>query len=359
METGQPVRFEDAVKGKQDVATDTIRDPMLLRGPNESGLCRAVYNFATVVDDLDFQITHVVRAIEHLSNTPTQILMYRAMGAAEPTFAHIPLVNFNGQKMSKRNLPPLSAEEIAKLKACGWTDEEIKGRDDLNIATVAFYREIGYLPEALINYLCRLGWSMDGESEFIPLETLLKNFSLERVTDAPGNYDGKKLFWLQGEYMKLVPTAEKVERCVPFLKRAKLIGESLDDATRAVLTKIVEASGDRIKLFSDVLAFASPILKDAIDTDTKAVEKAFKDPTARGLLAEFAEVLKACEPFDAATTDKAMHDFVAAKGVKVNAIQLPTRVAITGSGVGFGLFDTMAILGKVRVLKRIADRLAC
>lgn len=357
VEPGQWVRFTDAVKGKQDVGTDTIRDPMLLRGPNESGLCRAVYNFATVVDDIDFAITHVVRAIEHLSNTPTQILMYQALGATVPTFAHIPLVNYNSTKMSKRNLPGLTAEEVAKLKACGWTDDEIKGRDDLNIATVAYYREIGYLPESLINYLCRLGWSMDGESEFIPLDTLLKNFSLERVTDAPGNYDGKKLFWLQGEYMKLVPTAEKVERCVPFLKKAKLIGDTLDDATRAVLTKIVEASGDRIKLFSDVLAYATPILKDQIEYDPKTLEKAFKDPAAKPLLDEFADVLKACEPFDGPTIDKAMHEFVAAKGLKLNAIQLPLRVAITGVGVGFGISDTLAVLGKARSLSRIESTL--
>lgn len=360
VETGQAVKFNDAVKGKQDVGTDTIRDPMLLRGPDANGLCRAVYNFATVVDDTDFDITHVVRAIEHLSNTPTQILMYRALGAEPPTFAHIPLVNYNSAKMSKRNLPALSAEEIGKLKACGWTDEEIKGRDDLNIATVAYYREIGYLPEALINYLCRLGWSMDGESEFIPLDVLLKNFSLERVTDAPGNYDGKKLFWLQGEYMKRVPTAEKVDRCIPFLKRAKLIGETLDDATRAKLTQIVDASGDRIKLFSDIIAFASPILNAEIEYSPEALKKAFQDPKnpqAKELLGEFAEVLKTCEPFDAASTDKALHDFLAANGVKPNAVVQPVRVAVTGTTVGFGLFETLAILGRDIVMRRIAGAL--
>ena len=357
VEPGQAVKFTDAVKGKQDVSTDTIRDPMLLRGPDANGLCRAVYNFATVVDDSAFGITHVVRAIEHLSNTPTQILMYRALGAEPPTFGHIPLVNYNSNKMSKRNLPPLSAEEIGKLKACGWTEEEIKGRDDLNIATVAYYREIGYLPEALINYLCRLGWSMDGESEFIPLPKLIENFSLERVTDAPGNYDGKKLFWLQGEYMKLVPTAEKVERCVPFLQRAKLIGGTLDDATRTLLTKIVDASADRIKLFSDIIAFAAPILKPEIEYSPDAMKKAFadpKNPQAKELLSEFADVLKTCEPWDAATTDKALHDFLALKGVKPNAVVQPVRVAVTGTTVGFGLFDTLAILGKETSLKRIA-----
>ena len=229
-----------------------------------------------------------------------------------------------------------------------------------NIATVAYYREIGYLPEALINYLCRLGWSMDGESEFIPLDKLIANFSLERVTDAPGNYDAKKLFWLQGEYMKLVPTAEKLERCLPFLRRAKLIGETCDDATRAKLTRVIDAAGDRIKLFSDVLAFAAPILKDEIEYDGFAMQKAFadaKNPNARVLLREFAEVLRGCDPFDAVTTDKALHDFATVKEVKPNAVVTPVRVAVTGSSVGFGLFDTLAILGKAVSLQRIESTL--
>jgi nondiscriminating glutamyl-tRNA synthetase len=366
VELGKNVKFEDAVVGKQEVSTDTIRDPMLLRGPNENGLCRAVYNFATVVDDIDFGITHVVRAIEHLSNTPTQWLMYEALGSTPPAttliprFGHVPQVYYNGEKMSKRKTPKLGADEIAKFKACGWTDEEIAGRDDLNIIAVAYYKEIGYLPEALINYLCRLGWSMDGESEFIPLPTLIENFSLERVTHAPGGYDAKKLFWLQGEYMKRLSTAEKLERCTPFLKKAKLIGDTMDDHTRTVLTKVIDAAADRIKLFSDVLAFARPVLNTEVEYDAKAMDKAFKDaknPQAKELVREFAGALAGCDPFDAATTDKAAHDFLAAKGIKLGALQLPLRVAVTGTGVGFGLFDTLAVLGKETVLKRIAGTL--
>lgn len=360
VELGKKVTFTDAVKGKHEVLTDTIRDPMLLRGPDEKGLCRAVYNFATVVDDIDFGITHVVRAIEHLENTPTQILMYEALGAGLPTFGHVPQVYYNGEKMAKRKTPKLTADEIAKFKACGWTDEEIAGRDDLNIIAVAYYKEIGYLPESLINYLCRLGWSLDAETEFMTLDTLKSNFSLERVTDAPGGYDAKKLFWIQGEHMKQLSTAQKLEGSVPFLKKAKLIGDTLDDHTRAVLTKVIDAAADRIKLFSDVLAFARPVLKSEIEYDPKAVDKAFKDaknPQAKELVKEFAEVLKGCDPFDAATTDKAAHDFLAAKGIKLGALQLPLRVAVTGTGVGFGLFDTLAVLGKETVLKRIAGTL--
>jgi glutamyl-tRNA synthetase len=144
------------------------------------------------------------------------------------------------------------------------------------------------------------------------------------------------------------------------LKKAKLIGDSLDDHTRAVLTQVIDAAADRIKLFSDVLAFARPVLKSEIEYDPKAVEKAFQDaknPQAKELVREFAGVLAGCDPFDAATTDKAAHEFLATKGIKLGALQLPLRVAVTGTGVGFGLFDTLAVLGKETVLKRIAGTL--
>jgi glutamyl-tRNA synthetase len=128
-----------------------------------------------------------------------------------------------------------------------------------------------------------------------------------------------------------------------------------------LLTQIIEAAGDRIKLFSDVLAFATPILKTDLELDPKALAKAFEDPKnpqARELLQEFAEVLQGCEPFDGPTTDKALHDFVLAKGVKPNLVVQPVRVAVTGTLVGFGLFDTLEILGRERCLNRIAATLA-
>ncbi len=357
VEPGKMVKFDDHVRGHVEVATDTIRDPALLRAVDAKGDCRALYSFATVVDEIDFAITHVVRAEEHLANTPSQVLIYEALGATVPQFGHVPLIYRNGKKISKRDLPPLSEEEIAKLKACGWTDEEIQGRDDLNLATVAYYRELGYLPEALINYMGRLGWSLDGESEYIPLDVMIANFSLDRVTKAPGNFDMKKLYWLQGEHMKLVPTAEKIAKCMPFLRKANLIEETITDTVRDTLTKIIDAAGDRIKLFSDILAFATPILKPTVVYDPKAVDKALNKPGARERLAEFAEVLKDLTPFDVASTDKALHEFVAAKGIKSGEMVHPVRVAITGSMVGFGLFDTMAILGKEATLSRIAEAL--
>ncbi len=352
---GRAVVFKDHVRGEVKVETATIRDPALLRAPDAAGVCRALYSFATVVDEVAFGITHVVRAEEHLTNTPPQILIYEALGAAVPEFAHIPLVNYNGKKMAKRDLPPLSAQETAALKACGWTDEELKGRDDLNIATVAYYRELGYLPEAVINYLVRLGWSLDATSEFIPLDTILKNFDLDRITKAAANFDTKKLYWLQGEYMKLVPIADKVERCLPYLRRAGLVGETTPDAVRARLTQVAEAAGDRIKLFSDMVQFAGPLLRTDPAYDPAAVEKALK-PNA-DLLRAYRDALAAADPFDAVTTAAALQA-VAPEKDKHKALVAATRVAVTGVTVGFGLYETLAILGKPEALRRVELALA-
>ncbi len=358
---GHTVTFHDHVRGRVDVKTDTIRDPALLRAPGPDGVCRALYSFATVVDEIDFGITHVIRAEEHLTNTPVQILInqalvYEAMGSKPPEFAHIPLVYYCGKKMAKRDLPPLSATEIAGLKACGWTDDEIKGRDDLNIATVAYYRELGYLPAALVNYLGRLGWSLDAESEFIPLDVMLKNFSLERITKAPGNFDPKKLYWLQGEYMKLVPTAEKVERCLPYLRKAGLVSGEPDDVTRATLTQVADAAGDRIKLFSDMVQFAGPLLRPDPVYDPVAVEKSLKPGLE--LLRGYRDRLAAAEPFDPTTLEAALKEQVTTAGVKPNVLVAAVRVAITGVTVGFGLYETMVILGRDEVLRRIDGAIA-
>lgn len=348
---GQKVVFDDHVRGRVEVATDTIRDPALLRAPNAAGVTGALYSFATVVDEIDFGITHVVRAEEHLSNTPTQVLFYQALGAKPPEFAHVPLINLNGKKMSKRDLPKLSEQEIGKLRACGWTDAELTGRDDLNLATVAYYRELGYLPEALINYLIRLGWSLDATTEFIPLDVAVQNFSLDRITKAAANFDPKKLYWLQGEYMNRVSTAGKIDGALPYLRRAGLVGDTLDDATRQRLERIVEAAGDRIKLFSDLVQFAGPLLKATPDYDPAAVQKAL--PPAADLLRAYQGRLRAEKLFEPAVLEQSLHEVATAAGVKANGLIAATRVAVIGTTVGFGLYETLAILGREECLRRI------
>ncbi|MBP3959089.1 glutamate--tRNA ligase [Gemmata sp. G18] len=371
--TGEKVVFDDHVRSDRkddgekknallvplEFSTDTLRDVTLLREPDASGVPRAVYPFATVVDEIDFGITHVIRAEEHLTNTPPQILIYKAMGANVPEFAHLPLVNSinpvtkKSEKMSKRNQPPLSEYEIAALKACGWSDDEIKGRDDLNLSTLAYYRALGYLPAAVMNYLVRLGWSLDAESEFIPLDVVLKNFSLDRVTKAPGNFDAKKLMWLQGEYMKLLSPVEKLERALPHLRRARLVSDSVDPAARALLLKIAETAADRIKLLSDFVFYAAPLLKDVPEYNPKAVADKLAKPGVADRLRGFADELRALEPFDAPTILASFMGFATKLGVKPKDLDGPVRVAVTGETTGFSLPETLALLGRDKVLARI------
>jgi glutamyl-tRNA synthetase len=348
--TGRTVVIEDVIRGRVEVQCDTISDPVILRADG-----RPLYNFAVVVDDVAMKITHVVRAAEHLSNTPVQVLVYEALGYPMPTFAHVPVVNepASKKKLSKRDMKKfVTAEVRAKLRAVGYTDEQIDSRDDLNPATVAFYRELGYLPAAIVNYLARLGWSLDDKAEKISLADLIANFSLERVSSAPASFDPDKLYWLAGEYMKELPLEEKVAGCEPYLARAGLT------ADRETLTRVVAAAGDRLKLFSDILTYGRPFFADAVAYEPKAVEKRLKKAGAADLLRDFAGVLAAAEPFDPPTLDKALHEFCAARQLKAGDLVHPVRVAVTGTEVGVGLFDTLAILGRDRVADRIRSALA-
>src|SRR4029079_18565411 len=129
-----------------------------------------------------------------------------------PRYAHVPVVNWKGEKMSKRKLPPLTEDERSKFRQLGWTDEQITA-SGINLATVAFYRELGYLPAAIVNYLGRLGWSLDDKTEYIPLPEMTANVALERVLSGPASFDPVKLDWLAGEYMKELPLDQRVDGC--------------------------------------------------------------------------------------------------------------------------------------------------
>jgi glutamyl-tRNA synthetase len=348
---GLTVVIDDVIRGRVEVQTDTISDPVIVRADG-----RPLYNFAVVVDDVAMQITHVIRAAEHLSNTPTQVLIYQALGLPQPVFAHVPVVNEpnSKKKLSKRDMKKfVTAEVRAKLRAIGYTDEQIESRDDLNPATVAFYKDLGYLPAAIVNYLGRLGWSLDDKTEYIPIEEMRKNFSLERVLSAPASFDPVKLDWLAGEYMKQLPLEQKVDGCEPYLIRAKLISDPISQLDRDRLTQVVAACGDRIKVFSDILSHAPVFFRRDPLYDPKSVEKRLKKPGASDLLRAFADVLKSVSPFDAPTLEAALQNFCVGRGMKPAELVHPLRVAVTGVEVGIGLFETLAILGEAETLRRI------
>ncbi len=367
---------EDMICGHCEQKTDLIGDPVIMRAPDPDGTVRPLYNFASVVDDALMRITHVVRAREHLSNTYSQVLFCESLGYDLPKFGHVPVVNEPApkpgvvyppgikppnpkKKLSKREMAKFLTPAIrAKLHAIGWTDDQIAQRDDLNPATVAFYREMGYLPAGLVNYLGRLGWSLDDKSEFIPLDQMIANFGLERVNDSPASFDPDKLDWLAGEYMKQLPLVDKLTGVLPFLKRAKLIGEQLDNSTKEKLQQLITACGDRLKLFSDILPFASQLMGPEPVYDLNAVEKRLKKPGAAELLREFAGQLQSAEPWNPPTLEKALHEFCTSKGIKIGEMVHPVRVATTGVEIGVGLFDVLAILGRDESLRRMEKALS-
>jgi glutamyl-tRNA synthetase len=351
MPAGRTIVVDDLIAGRCEQAADLLRDPAILRANGT-----ALYNFASVVDDAALKITHVIRAKEHLSNTYPQVLFLEALGLPLPRYAHVPVVNWKGEKMSKRKLPPLTEDERSKFRQLGWTNTEIDA-SGINLATVAYYRELGYLPDAIVNYLGRLGWSLDDKTEFITREQMLAHFDMEtglgRVNKSAGEFDPKKLFWLQDEHMKLLSLEEKVRRCLPFLQRAKCLPDPASPADVAKLETILQASADRVKLFSDILQYGGPLFRKDPEYNPKSVEKRLKKAGAADLLRDFAPLLDRANPFDSGTTERAMAEFCAERGIKLGEMVHPVRVAVTGEEVGFGLFETLAILGKPEVLRRI------
>jgi glutamyl-tRNA synthetase len=362
---GRTIAIDDLIRGRVEWQSDLITDFPILRADG-----RALYNFATVIDDIALKITHVIRASEHLSNTDKQVLIYDALGAPLPQFGHIPVVNEPApkqgaqyppgvkppnpnKKLSKREMAKFLTPDIrAKLHAVGWTDEEIDKRDDLNPATVAFYRELGYLPAGLVNYLGRLGWSLDDKTEIIGLDDMIAKFSLERVNKSPASFDPEKLLWVAGEYMRQLPLAGRIDGVIPFLRKVGCLGETVDAATRDKIGRVVEICGDRLKIFSDILLYGTFFFRDP-EYDQEAVAKRLRKDGMPDVVRAFAVELRAIEPFESATLETGARGFCEARGIKLGDLNHALRVATTGVMVGAGMFDILSVLGRDEVLRRI------
>ncbi|MEN1681730.1 MAG: glutamate--tRNA ligase [Planctomycetota bacterium] len=349
--------LNDLVRGEVRFAWAKEQDHVIQRA---DGSC--LYHLATVVDDHDMQITHVVRAEEHLSNTPRQVFIAQQLGFEPPEFAHLPFVAEPGSKnkLSKRKLEKyLKNRDFAALNDHGRRIAERLGlavaADTFNPVIVDFYEQIGYLPDALVNYLLLLGWSLDDVTEEFTREEMIEAFSLERVGKAAASFDPAKLAAFQDRAMQQLPIKQRVARCVDFLKRAGLITDPPPCEAGETATAIVTAAGDRIKCAGDILDYDDFFVADeALSYDEKAFEKRLRKPAdAAELLTAFRAKLAGCEPFDAATTEAALKAFVEQRGIKIGQIIHALRVAATGKAVGFGIFETLEILGRDRVLARI------
>ena len=223
---------------------------------------------------------------------------------------------------------------------------------------VDFYEQVGYLPDAIINYLALLGWALDDQTEDFSREELIKYFSLERVNKAAASFDPKKLWAFQDRHMQRLPLEKKVELVIPYLHRARLAASQLTDAEQAKIEHVVRAAGDRIKTAGDILDYEYFFVADEkLVYDEKAVAKSLQKPGAIELLAAYKEQLAAAEAFDAASLEQMTHAFVAAHGVKIGDIVHALRAAVTGQSIGLGLFDSLAILGKASCLARVQGTL--
>jgi glutamyl-tRNA synthetase len=314
-------QFEDAVFGPREVQNLEIEDFVLLRS---NGL--PTYQLSVVVDDIDMRITHVIRGADHLSNTPKQALLYRALGVAPPIFAHVPLI--------------LGPDRTRLSKRHGAT-------------SVGSYAEEGFLPEAFRNFLALLGWSPGEDAEFLRTSELIERFALTGVSRTNAVFDRAKLEWFNTQYLQKPP----VEYVLPYveaqLRRAGLWDGSQASSDRAWFATAVELIRSRTRLLGDFTTWARAFFTDDFEYELEAREKFWKDERLPGMLEKLADALDALPDWNHDACDGASRGVAAAEGVKAGLLINATRVAIVGRAVAPPLFETMVVLGKQRVIARL------
>ena len=342
-------RFFDHIRGDMAIAWSAEQDTVIQRSDGT-----VTYNLANVIDDFDMKISHVIRAEEHLSNTPRQLFILDGLGYNRPEYAHVPFVAEPGSKnkLSKRKIAQyLNNQDFKKVYDHGKGIADQIGLktepESFNPVLVDFYEKVGYLPAAILNYLVLLGWSLDDSREDFTLQQMVELFSLERVNKGPASLDVKKLFSVQERYMNALPVADRVAMTIPY------IGEPSPVRDR-VIAQIVEAAGPRIKVAGDILDYVDFFLPDEqLPYEPKAVEKHLKKEPGSGWIGELRQIVATAEPFDVPTLKAAIEAFIQAKQVKPIPVTQTLRVAVTGKEVGFGMYETLAILGRERCLARI------
>ena len=314
--------FKDLVSGELERENIDIEDMVCLRSDG-----RPTYNFAVVVDDYDMKISHVIRGNDHISNTFKQILLYRALNLPTPEFAHLPLIlGADKKKVSKRE----------------------------GAAAVTDYRDLGYFPETMLNFLALLGWSPGDDREIMTKDDLVAAFSIERVNVANPVFDEQKLEWMNGEYIRKFPDEELLERVFPFLEKAGLVKPDMKKALRDYLLKVISLLKERCHLLTDFPALGDYFFKEEFDYDPKGTEKQFADPKAADRLTKVINAWKELEPFAKGTTEDALRVLSEREGEKAAAFIHPIRLAITGKTMGPALFDIVETLGRERVLARLS-----
>jgi glutamyl-tRNA synthetase len=310
--------LNDMIKGAIVFENNLLDDMIILRSDGTP-----TYNFVVVVDDIDMKITHIIRGDDHVNNTPKQIHIYKAFGWEPPQFGHLPMIlGSDKSRLSKRH----------------------------GATSVMAYKDMGYLPDALVNYLVRLGWSY-GDQEIFTRQELINYFSFDNVGSSAAVFNPEKLLWLNSQYIMNTPAEALAEMVLPFVVKAGFIREgqypNMQWLSKAVLT-LRERSRTLVELAQSMKYY----LVDEVEIDQKAGDK-FLKPEGIALLADLKDALTGIKDFTVPEIEKTFASLVEKKGVKLGSLAQPARVAITGGTASPGIFEVIEIVGKERVIKRL------
>ncbi len=315
------VQFKDAIRGDMSFPASSIDDFVIVRSDGTP-----TYNFATVVDDVEMRISHVVRGDDHLSNTPKQILVFEALGKPVPTFAHLSMIwGADGKRMSKRH----------------------------GATSVEAYRDSGYLPEAILNYLTLLGWSLDDKTTMIDAEMLKESFDFARVSKNPAVFDVEKLEWMNGVYIREMDAADFVKRMSDVLTSAGIAEADVLKDRGAWLQMLGPLVSERIKRMDEIPALVGFLFAESVEFEEKALSKVLLKDGAGRAIESAAEAIAATEPFNAQAIEASLREIPEALGLKPRIVFQSIRVALTGSTVSPPLFESIELLGREQTLERL------
>jgi len=314
---GQTV-VNDMIRGQVTFKNDQLDDLIIMRSDGTP-----TYNFTVVVDDVDMKITHIIRGDDHLNNTPKQLHIYKALGYEIPLFAHLPMI--------------LGADKARLSKRHGAT-------------SVMAYKEMGYLPDALVNYLVRLGWSY-GDQEVFTREELIKHFSFENIGKSSAVFNPEKLIWLNSQYIIKSNSEELAEMVIPFLENANIIrkGQIID---KQWLSKAIKTLQERAKTLVELANSLRYYIAEDVEYNEKAKAK-FLNEKSLPYLKELKEGIESISDFSALELEKVFKSIVDKHGIKLGALAQPVRVAMTGGAESPGIFEVLEVLGKEKTLKRL------
>ena len=319
------IGWKDLIHG--EMAFDTTADPDLVI-IRSNGF--PTYNFAVVIDDHDMNITRVLRGDEHSANTPKQISLYRAFGWTPPEFGHMPLIfDPTGAKLSKR--------EIDKYRAMGLP------------VTVDECRRLGYLPEAIINFLALLGWSPGKDVELMTLDDMVKAFTVDRIGSSPARFHVEKLQSMNGHYIRQCPLDRLIDLCRPYLAAAYDLSKVSPDTIR----EAVRQQQERLKRLDEIVPLTRWVFLDAVAYDEKAVAKWLKADGGKVVLEELRAGLAALDRFEKEAIEALLKSIAEKRALKMGKVAQPLRVAVTGGDQSPPMHETLGVLGKERVMARI------